>query len=322
MKKNNKSRSTPLPLSDQAWRNNILKSRFFEPTYSGATSLLRCPYSVEFDTADIVVAGIPFDNATTYRPGCRLGPRAIRAASVQLAELPSFPFGFDPFSRLGVIDSGDFLLNPHKPQTIILDIYEQAKSIISAGASLLSMGGDHFISYPLLKAHAELHGPISLLQFDAHCDTWPSMGEFDHGTMFLRAIQEGLIDIESSIQVGLRTYNDLEVGIKQITAPEFHKMGTEAVLEEILSHLQGQSVYVSFDIDVMDPAFAPGTGTPVSGGIASWQAFTIMRGLAPLNMVGFDLVEVSPPFDHAEITAIAAATIIHDWICVKASQKG
>ena len=152
MTHNNNSQSPPL--SDQAWRNDRADKRFFEPTYSGATSLLRCPYSVAFDTADIVVAGIPFDNATTYRPGCRLGPRAIRAASVQLAELPSFPFGFDPFSRVGVIDSGDFLLNPHKPETIISDIYEQAKSIISSGASLLSMGGDHFISYPLLKAHA------------------------------------------------------------------------------------------------------------------------------------------------------------------------
>ena len=320
MIKNNK-KSPSSPLSDQAWRNNSPNSRFFEPTYSGATSLLRCPYSVAFGTADIVVAGIPFDNATTYRPGCRLGPRAIRAASVQLAELPSFSFGFEPFSRVDVIDSGDFLLNPHNPETIVLDIYERAKSIISSGASLISMGGDHFISYPLLKAHAEVHGPISLLQFDAHCDTWPSMGEFDHGTMFLRAIQEGLIDTESSIQVGLRTHNDLDVGIKQITSQQLHEMGTKAVLEEILSHLQGRTVYVSFDIDVLDPAFAPGTGTPVSGGIASWQALTIIQGLAPLNMVGFDLVEVSPPFDHAEITAIAAATIIYDWICVKASQK-
>ena len=147
------------------------------------------------------------------------------------------------------------------------------------------------------------------------------MGEFDHGTMFLRAIQEGLIDTDSSIQVGLRTHNDADVGIKQITSQQLHEMGTKAVLEEILSHLQGRIVYVSFDIDVLDPAFAPGTGTPVSGGIASWQALTIVQGLAPLNMVGFDLVEVSPPFDHAEITAIAAATIIYDWICVKASQK-
>ena len=192
---------------------------------------------------------------------------------------------------------------------------------MSSKVKLLTFGGDHFVSYPLIKAHAEFHGPIALLQFDAHCDTWPSMGEFDHGTMFLRAIQEGLIDTDSSIQVGLRTHNDLDVGIKQITSQQLHEMGTKAVLEEILSHLQGRTVYVSFDIDVLDPAFAPGTGTPVSGGIASWQALTIIQGLTPLNMVGFDLVEVSPPFDHAEITAIAAATIIYDWICVKASQK-
>ncbi|MBT5799414.1 agmatinase [Alphaproteobacteria bacterium] len=324
MKKNEIKQSNPAvlsdALSDQAWRNSKVGRKFFEPTYGGATSLLRRPYSRAFEEADIVVAGIPFDNATTYRPGCRLGPRAIRAASVQLAELPAFPFAFDPFSKLNVIDSGDFLLNPHQPESIITDIYQQAKSIITSGASLLSMGGDHFISYPLLKAHAEIYGPLSLLQFDAHCDTWTSMGEFDHGTMFLRAIEEGLIDVEHSIQIGLRTHNDLDVGIKQITSPQIHEKGISSVLDEILSHLKGRSVYVSFDIDILDPAFAPGTGTPVSGGIASWQALSLIRGLAPLNMIGLDLVEVSPPFDHAEITAIAAATIIHDWICVRASQ--
>ncbi len=320
MTKNNNSQYLS-SLSDQAWRNNSPNKRFFEPTYSGAASLLRRPYSVAFDKSDIVVAGIPFDNATTFRPGCRLGPRAIRAASVQLAELPSFPFGFDPFSKINVIDSGDFLLNPHMPETIIKDIFDQAKSIITSGASLLSMGGDHFISYPLLKAHAELYGPVSLLQFDAHCDTWPSIGEFDHGTMFLRAVEEGLIDAGSSIQVGLRTHNDLDVGIEQITSPQIHDMGLQVVLERILNRLSGRPVYLSFDIDVLDPAFAPGTGTPVSGGLASWQVLNIIRGLTPLNMVGFDMVEVSPPFDHAEITAISAATIIHDWICVKASQK-
>ena len=321
MSRDTEKNSNPSILSDQSWKNINPEKRFFEPTYSGATSFLRCPYSVAFNEADIVVAGIPFDSATTYRPGCRLGPRAVRAASVQLAELPAFPFGFDPFSILKVIDSGDYFLNPHQPETIISDIYEQSSAIIGSGASLLSIGGDHFISYPLLKAHAEAFGPVSLLQFDAHCDTWQSMGEFDHGTMFLRAIKEGLINVESSIQVGLRTHNNIDVGIKQITSPQIHEKGVSDVLEQILSHLHGHRVYLSFDIDVLDPAFAPGTGTPVSGGLASWQVLEILRGLSSLNMIGFDLVEVSPPFDHAELTSIAAATIIHDWICVKALQK-
>ena len=321
MANDKKNKAIPELLSDQSWRNSDLDKRFFEPTYSGAMSLLRRPYSVAFDEADIVVAGIPFDNATTFRPGCRLGPRAVRAASVQLAELLSFPFGFDPFSILKVIDSGDFLLNPHNPETIISDIYKQAISIISSGASLLSIGGDHFVTYPLLKAHAEIYGPVSLLQFDAHCDIWKSFGELDHGTMILRAIEEGLIDVENSIQVGIRTHNDFDVGIKQITSPQIHEIGLPAVVDLILNHLKGRKVYLSFDIDVLDPAFAPGTGTPVSGGIASWQALSILRSLEPLNMIGFDIVEVSPPFDHAEITSIAAATILHDWICVKALQK-
>ncbi len=320
MSKDKKIYSNPSILSDQSWKNIDPEKRFFEPTYSGATSFLRRPYSIAFDSADIVVVGIPFDGATTYRPGCRLGPRAVRAASVQLAELPSFPFGVDPFSSLKVIDSGDFFLNPHQPETIISGIYEQSSAIIGSGASLLAIGGDHFISYPLLKAHAKAFGPVSLLQFDAHCDTWQSEGEFDHGTMFLRAIKEGLIDVESSMQVGIRTHNDINVGIKQITSPQIHEMGTSAVLEQIQAHLKGRKVYLSFDIDVLDPAFAPGTGTPVSGGLASWQVLQILRGLTSLNIIGFDLVEVSPPFDHAEITSIAAATIIHDWICLKAQQ--
>ena len=321
MGKDTEKHSNPGILSDQSWKNFDPEKRFFEPTYSGATSFLRRPYSVAFDEADIVVAGIPFDSATTYRPGCRLGPRAVRAASVQLAELPSFPFGFDPFSILKVIDAGDFFINIHQPETIISDIYEQSSAIVSSGSTLLSIGGDHFISYPLLRAHAEAFGPVSLLQFDAHCDTWSSIGEFDHGAMFLRAVKEGLIDIESSVQVGLRTHNDMDVGIKRITAPQIHQMGINGVLDLVLNHMKDCQVYLSFDIDVLDPAFAPGTGTPVSGGLASWQVLEIMRGLTPLNMIGFDIVEVSPPFDHAEITSIAAATIIHDWICVKASQK-
>ena len=305
-------------LGDQAWRREGVYGRHFEPTYGGATSFLRRPYSADLTAADIAVVGVPFDSAVTYRPGCRLGPRAIRAASVQLAELKAFPFGIDPFDTLAVVDHGDIVLNPHDPMTVETDIYHAAKQVIESQTKMLSLGGDHFIAYPLLKAHAEAYGPVALLQFDAHCDTWPAAGALDHGTMFLRAVEEGLIDVSRSVQVGLRTHNDLDVGIKAITAPEVHQRGIEDVCAEIQDHIGGARTYVSFDIDVLDPAFAPGTGTPVSGGLASWQALSLVRSLGGLDMVGFDLVEVSPPFDHAEITAIAAATIAHDWLAVMA----
>lgn len=186
----------------------------------------------------------------------------------------------------------------------------------------LSLGGDHFIAYPLLKAQAEKHGPVALLQFDAHADTWDSIGPIDHGTMFKRAIDEGLIDADHSIQVGLRTHTDDDLGIEQIGAPECHRLGPEGVLERILKRVGSAKTYLSFDIDCLDPAFAPGTGTPVCGGLATWQALEIMRGMSPLNFVAMDLVEVSPPFDHAEITALAAASIAYDWLGVLAHQKG
>lgn len=306
---------------DQAWRRTDQTGRFFEPTYSGALSFLRRPYRDDLSDADVAVIGVPFDGAVTYRPGCRLGPRAIRAASVQLAELKAFPSGSDPFLNLAVVDHGDMVLNPHDPTTIESDIYKAAKAIIASDTKMLSLGGDHFIAYPLIKAHAEAYGPVALLQFDAHCDTWPAAGPLDHGTMFLRAVREGLIDTAHSVQVGLRTHNDLDVGIKTITAPQLHKANIDDILSQITDQLGDRPVYLSFDIDVLDPAFAPGTGTPVSGGLASWQVLELIRGLGGVNMVGFDLVEVSPPFDHAEITAIAAATIAHDWLAVLAAQK-
>ena len=314
-------KNLPDVLGDQAWQNQQPEAHFFEPTYSGALSFLRRPYSRDFTNVDVAVTGVPFDGAVTYRPGCRLGPRAIRAASVQLAELPAFPFGFVLSDHLSVVDAGDVVLNPHDPSTIFDAIYQHAKSIIATDTKMLSFGGDHFVAYPLIKAHAEAYGPVALLQFDAHSDTWDSLGPLDHGTMFYEAAKDGLIDVAGSVQLGLRTHNDRDVGMKVITAPEIHQSNPQAILQQVLAHIGDRPCYVSFDIDVLDPAFAPGTGTPVSGGLASWQALEIIRGLMPLNIIGMDLVEVSPPFDHAEMTAIAAATVAHDLLCVLAEQK-
>jgi agmatinase len=308
---------------DQAFRAKSNHERWPEMTYGGALSFLRRRYSRDLSGVDVVVSGIPFDSAVTYRSGTRLGPRAVRAASVQLAELLAFPFGFDPFETLSVIDWGDCMLDPHHPQSIPDAIQAHAADILKSGAKMLTFGGDHFVAYPLLKAHAAKHGPVALIQFDAHCDTWPDDGtRLDHGSMFLRGARDGTIDVSKSTQVGLRTWNDSAHGFDILTSPWIHRHGIENTLRHIRERAGDAPVYISFDIDCLDPAYAPGTGTPVPGGLASWQALELIRGLGSLNLIGMDLVEVSPPFDHAEITALAAAHIAHDWLCLLAEKKG
>ena len=308
---------------DQAFRKTDPKGRWFEMTYGGAVSFLRRSYSRDLNGVDVAVLGVPYDSAVTYRPGTRLGPRAIRAASVQLAELKAFPWGFDPFDSLSLVDYGDVMLDPHRPDTVHPAIYAQAAEIIATGTKLLTMGGDHSIAYPLLKAHAEKHGPIALIQFDAHCDTWEDDGAaLDHGTMFARAAADGIIAPAKSTQIGLRTYNDSDHGFEILSSPWIRRHGIHAAIDIAKERAGDAPVYVSFDIDGLAPAFAPGTGTPVPGGLASWQGLEVIRGLSDLSLVGMDIVEVSPPFDTSEITAIAAAHVAHDWLCVLAEKAG
>lgn len=308
---------------DQAFRKADPLGRWPEMTYGGALSFLRRIYSRDLDGVDVAVSGVPYDASVTYRSGCRLGPRAIREASVQLAELKAFPYGFDPFETLSVVDWGDCMVNPHHPETVPVDIEAHAAAIIKSGTKMLTLGGDHFVAYPLLKAHAEKYGPMTLIQFDAHCDTWEDdANRLDHGTMFGRAAAEGVIDVSKSTQIGLRTYNDSDHGFEILTAPWVHRKGIDAALKIIKERAGDTPVYISFDVDGLDPAFAPGTGTPVAGGLASWQALELIRGLGSLNLVGMDVVEVAPPYDHAEITALAAATVAHDWLCLLAEKKG
>ena len=309
---------------DQAFRRrDTTKGRWPEMTYGGALSFLRRNYSRDLAGVDVAVMGVPFDNAVTFRPGCRMGPQAIRAASVQLAELKAFPFGFDPFETLSVVDFGDIHLDPHHPETIGPSIESAALGILDQGCKLVTLGGDHSVAYPLLRAHAARHGPVALIQFDAHCDTWDDDGtRMDHGTMFARAAAEGIVDVSRSTQVGLRTFNDVDHGFEILTSPWIHRNGIAAAIEVARNRAGDMPVYLSFDVDGMDPAFAPGTGTPVAGGLASWQALEFVRGLEGLDLIGMDVVEVSPPFDHAEITAIAAATVAHDWLCLQSLAKG
>ncbi len=295
-----------------------------ENTYGGVLSFARRNYTRDLTGADLAVSGIPLDLATTFRPGARLGPAAIRAASVQLAELKAFPWGFDPFADLAVIDCGDCWFDAHNPMTIPATIVDHARRILATGARMLTFGGDHYITYPLLKAHAEKFGkPLALIHFDAHCDTWPddSVDSLNHGTMFYKAVREGLIDPAHSVQIGIRTWNDDFMGINILDAPWVHRHGPEATLAEIQRRVGARPAYLTFDIDCLDPAFAPGTGTPVAGGLTSAQALAILRGLGDIEIVGMDVVEVSPPFDQSEVTALAAAHIAFDLVCLMRNRK-
>ncbi|MFV2051235.1 agmatinase [Aliiroseovarius sp. YM-037] len=308
---------------DFAFRSGDPMGRWQEMTYGGALSFLRRQYSRDLDGVDVAVSGVPYDSSVTNRSGCRLGPRAIRAGSTLLAELDAFPFGFNPFDTLSVVDYGDCFLDPHHPETIPGAIEEHADAILATDTKMLTLGGDHFVAYPLLKAHAKKHGPVALLQFDAHCDTWEDDGrKLDHGTMFARAAAEGVVDVSKSTQIGLRTFNDSDHGFEILTAPWVHRSGIDAALEVIRDRAGDAPLYISFDVDGLDPAYAPGTGTPVPGGLASWQALELIRGLGGMNLIGMDVVEVSPSYDHSEITAIAAATVAHDWLCLLAEAKG
>jgi len=295
-----------------------------ENTYSGVLSFMRRRYTRDLAGVDVAVTGIPLDLATTFRPGARLGPAAIRAASVQLNE-KLHPWGFGPCDRLAVVDYGDCPLDHHRPSTIGDSIADHARRIIAGGTTMLSLGGDHFITYPLLKAHVEKHGqPLSLIHFDAHCDTWAddAPDSLNHGTMFYKAIREGLIDAKRSVQIGIRTWNDDFMGMNILGADWVHEHGPKAAIARILDIVGTHASYLTFDIDCLDPAFAPGTGTPVAGGLSSAQALAILRGLVPVKLVGLDVVEVAPSYDHAEITAIAAAHVAAEMLCVLAAQRG
>ncbi len=262
----------PAAAGDQAFLNRDPSVRWSEMTYAGAVSFLRRPYSRDLTHAKAVVCGVPYDGATSNRSGARLGPRAIRAASAELGSCDSFPYGGNPFEALPTIDWGDLYLEPQRPHRVAHDIKAGAREIIAGGAKLLALGGDHFVSLPLLTAHAKRHGPVALIQFDAHSDTWPDDGaRNDHGTMFLRAARSGIIDPARSIHVGIRSYNPDNHGIEVLTAPAVHRKGIDATIAAIRARVGNAKAYLTFDIDVLDPAYAPGTGTPVCGGLATWQ---------------------------------------------------
>jgi agmatinase len=293
-----------------------------EPTYGGVLSFMRRRYSRDFQNVDAVVWGIPFDQAVSNRPGARFGPSAIRRASAIFDGDPQYPFGFDPFETIAVVDYGDAAFDFTAPQSFAAAIEAQAAEIIKGETQLFSLGGDHFVTYPLLKAHAARHGRLALVQFDAHQDTWPDHGGgISHGSFVARAVREGLIDPARSIQVGIRTVAPEDCGIHIVPGHALDPLGTSGVIGRIREVVGEAPAYLTFDIDCLDPAFAPGTGTPVAGGLSSREALSILRGLGPVDFVGGDVVEVAPPYDHADITAIAGATVAMYYLGLLAERR-
>lgn len=294
-----------------------------EPTYSGANSFMRRRYSRDLAGIDVAVTGVPLDLATSNRPGARFGPAAIRRASAQLSWGKPFPWGFNPFDRLAVVDYGDCVFDSGRPEGIPKEIEAHARAILDAGVFLLSLGGDHFISLPLLRAHAAKHGPLSLVHFDAHSDTWKDeAGRIDHGTMFYHAVQEKLVDPRRSVQVGIRTHNDDTMGFQALDARRVLSSPPETTAAAIRATVEDAPAYFTFDIDCLDPSFAPGTGTPVVGGLTTHCALEILRGLRDVNFVGWDVTEVAPIYDTGEITALAGATVALEFLCLRAAKAG
>jgi agmatinase len=307
---------------DHAFTATDLTSAASDPTFAGALSFMRRRFTKQLDGADAVVWGIPFDAATSNRPGARFGPQAIRRASAIFDNDPQYPFNRDLFAEMAVIDYGDCLLDYGNHQETPAAIEQQANVILDSGAFLLTLGGDHFVTWPLLKAHAARHGPLALVQFDAHQDTWPdNNGRIDHGSFVARAAREGLIDPDRSIQIGIRTHAPEDCGIRILYGHEVEDMPPAEIASHIISHTKGAPAYLTFDIDCLDPAFAPGTGTPVSGGPSSAKILSVLQRLHQLDIRGADIVEVAPAYDHADITAIAGATVAMYMLGLNAERR-
>jgi len=296
---------------DTAITARDFKGPSFENTFSGVTSFLRRRLTKDLAGVDLAVTGIPFDQAVTNRPGTRLGPRAIREASALQSPDAPYGWGYDVMSEFAIADYGDMAFDYAHTPDVPARIEAHIAGILAQGAASVTLGGDHSITLPILRAQAKVHGPLALIQFDAHTDSWADddPSRIDHGTFVYKAVKEGLILPEKSIQIGIRTTNDDPLGIHIVDAPELHRIGPEETAARIREVVGDHPAYLTFDIDALDPAFAPGTGTPVWGGLSSAQAAAILRGIAGVHLVGGDVVEVSPPFDTTGATAIAAAHV-------------
>lgn len=303
---------------DHAFTRKDFKGPSFENVFAGAASFLRRKYSKDLSGVDIAVTGLPFDQAVTNRPGTRLGPRAIREASLlQPCDAP-YGWGYDVLSEFAIADYGDMAFDYARPDLVPGLIEGHVAGVLAQGSACVALGGDHSVTHGCLRAHAEKHGPLSVIQFDAHTDTWADddAGRVDHGTFMYKAAKEGVVVPERSAQIGIRTDNPDTIGFNILDARAVHRQGPEAIAQQIKDIVGDNPCYITFDIDALDPAYAPGTGTPVWGGLTSAQAAVMLHDLAGINMVGGDVVEVSPPFDTTGATAIAAAHVATELLCL------
>lgn len=292
--------------------------------YANAFGFLRQPlaFNPQASDADVIITGVPFDMATTGRSGSRMGPGAIRQISTNLAwEGKRWPWSFTLTDKISMADCGDLVFDSGDAGQMCERLEQHATSLLELGKTLLTFGGDHFVTLPLLRAHAKKHGEMALIHFDAHTDTYDMGSQYDHGTMFYHAPNEGLIDPKRSVQIGIRTNYDNKLGFNVIDAGTANDWSVEQIVENIKQTVGDRPVYLTFDIDCLDPAFAPGTGTPVCGGLTSDKALKIIRGLQGINLIGMDVVEVAPAYDHADMTALAAATIATDLLHLWASKR-
>jgi len=300
------------------------------PRFAGSATFARLPRIDEVSDVDTAVVGVPFDSGVSYRPGARFGPAHVRESSRLLR--PYNPAGdVEPFANHQVVDAGDMAVNPFDIEAAVNQVHAGARMVLERAGRMLTIGGDHTIALPLLRAMSERHGPVAVVHFDAHLDTWESYfgAKYTHGTPFRRASEEGLIDRTGSVHVGTRgrlysptdLADDRELGFQIVHGVEMDEIGAHGVIERIAERIKGRPVYVSVDIDVLDPAFAPGTGTPEAGGLTSRELLSILRSFGELNLVGADIVEVSPPYDHAEITGIAASHVAYELVSAMA-RKG
>ncbi|MFC9220680.1 agmatinase [Streptomyces hygroscopicus] len=300
------------------------------PRFAGPATFARLPRLDEVARADVAVVGVPFDAGVSYRPGARFGPAAVREASRLLR--PYHP-GLDvsPFATQQVADAGDIAVNPFDIGEAIETIQHAAGSLQADGTRLVTIGGDHTVALPLLRAAARRYGPVAVLHFDAHLDTWDTYfgAEHTHGTPFRRAVEEGILDTSALSHVGTRgplygkqdLTEDQKLGFGIITSADVYRRGADEVADQLRQRIGDRPLYISIDIDCLDPAHAPGTGTPEAGGLTSRELLEILRGLAGCRLVGADVVEVAPAYDHAEITSVAASHVAYDLISLLALQE-
>ena len=296
------------------------------PRYAGLTTFARLPRLEDVDDYDVAVVGVPWDSGVTYRPGARFGPSAIRQASRLLR--PYNPaLDAQPFRDAQVVDAGDVAANPFDIPRAIDETREGLAALITpAGRPVLSLGGDHTMALPALQAMHSVHGPLALVHFDAHLDTWNTYFDapYTHGTPFRRASEQGLIVQGHSAHVGIRgslydrqdLLDDQELGFTIVHCRDIDRIGVDGIVERVVDRVGDHPLYVSIDIDVLDPAFAPATGTPEAGGMTSRELLGVLRAMRELRLVGADIVEVSPVYDHAEVTAVAAANIAYELVTI------